>query len=232
MKSSLRLINFGFVPRSADLAILFLRVALGLSMLLLHGWGKLLQLTSSAPFPDPLGIGRYPTLILTLFAEIVCSALLIGGVLTRFAAAVLLITMGVAFFQVHQGDFSKPGAELAALYLFGFGTLLISGGGRFSADNAGGPYGLAGMAAVAGGLAGYPLSYYFQDGEYQASSSLPNYLTGIRGVLSADATRTTALVVWLTTFIVLIIIGFLVGRALHRRSMVTVASAQSRPVDQ
>ena len=116
MKSSLRLINFGFVPRSADLAILFLRVVLGLSILLLHGWGKLIHLNNGTEFPDPLGIGKYPTLILTVFAEIFCGALLIGGILTRFAAAVLLLTMGVAFFQVHQGDFFQPGAELAALY--------------------------------------------------------------------------------------------------------------------
>jgi len=224
MKSSLRLINLGFVPRSADLAILFLRVALGLSMLILHGWGKLIHFNNGAEIPDPLGMGRYPGLILTLFAEIFCSALLIGGVLTRFAATVLLLTMAFAFFQVHQGDFFKQGAELAALYLFGFTTLLISGGGRFSADEAGGPYGLAGMAAVAGGLAGYPLSYFFQGGDYQSAVPFPNYLTGLRDVLSADATRNTALVVWIATFILLTILGFLVGRVMHRRTVRTEAS--------
>ena len=223
MKSSLRVINFGFVPRSADLALLFLRVALGLSMLLLHGWGKLnLLLPASADFPDPLGIGKYPSLILTLLAEIVCSVLLIGGVLTRFAAAVLLITMGVAFFQVNQGDFSKPGAELAALYGFGYATLLISGGGRFSADGARGPYGLAGMGAVAGGLVGYPLSYFFQGGNYQGSVTLTGYLTRLREVLMADATRPTALLVWAITVLVLAAIGFFVGRAMHRRTVTHV----------
>lgn len=230
MKSSLRLINIGFLPRSADAGILFLRVALGLSMLLLHGWGKFIHFNSGTEFPNPLGIGKYPTLLLTIFAEIVCSALLIGGVLTRFAAAVLLVTMGVAFFQVHQGDFFKPGAELALLYMLGFATLLISGGGRFSADEAQGPYGLAGMAAVAGGLAGYPLSYYFQGGDYQASVTLPTYLTSLRHVLTTDPTRTTAIVVWVTTFLVLIIIGFLVGRAMHRRSVRTVVTQESPPV--
>ena len=227
MKSSLRVINFGFVPRSADLALLFLRMALGLSLLLLHGWGKFSYLHNGAEFPDPLGIGKYPTLILTLFAEIFCSALLIGGVLTRFAAAVLLLTMGVAFFQVHQGDFFQSGAELAALYGFGFATLLISGGGRFSADEAGGPYGLAGMAAVAGGLAGYPLSYVFQSRDYQAAVTLPGYLTNLRGVLTGDATRTTAVLVWGSTFLLLALIGFLVGRVMHRRAVVTAAAPAS-----
>ena len=229
MKSSLRLINFGFVPRSADLAILFLRVALGLSILLLHGWGKLLHLKNGTEFPDPLGIGKYPTLILTLFAEIFCGALLIGGILTRFAAAVLLLTMGIAFFQVHQGDFFQPGAELAALYGFGFATLLICGGGRFSADGAGGPYSLAGMAAVAGGLAGYPLSYFFQAGAYQAAVPFPNYLTGLREVLTADATRPTALVVWSITFVVLTFVGFLLGRAMHRRAVVIAVPRETPP---
>ena len=230
MKPSLRLLNLSFVPRSADLAILFLRVALGLCMLLLHGWGKLIHFNQGSQFADPLGIGSYPSLLLTLFAEIVCSALLIGGVLTRFAAAVLVITMGVAFFQVHGGDFFKPGAELAAVYLIGFGTIVISGGGRFSADAAGGPYALAGMAAVAGGLAGYPLSYFFQDAGYQAATTLPSYLTGVRGVLASDATRTIAVAVWLTTLIVLTLIGFFTGRAMHRRTLRIVESKEIPPV--
>lgn len=231
MKSSLRLVNFSFLPRSADLALLFLRTALGLSMLLLHGWGKLIHLGNGTDFPDPLGIGKYPTLILSLFAEIFCSALLIGGVLTRFAAAVLLITMSVAFFQVHQGDFSQSGAELAAVYLIGFATLLIAGGGRFSADEAGGPYGLAAMAAVAGALAGYPLSYFFQAGDYQTAVSFPGYLTSLRTVLSTDTTRPTALTVWITTFLVLTVAGFLIGRAMHRRRTVkTIVHTENPPV--
>jgi putative oxidoreductase len=229
MKSSLRVLNFGFLPRSADLALCFLRVALGLSMLLLHGWGKLIHLKSGAGFPDPLGIGRYPTLLLALFAEIFCSALLIGGILTRFAAAVLLVTMGTAFFLVHGGDFLQPGAELAALYGFGFATLIISGGGRFSADGATGPYSLAAMAGVAGALAGYPLSYFFQGGAYQAAVPLPNYLTSLREVLTNDATLTTALVVWISTFLVLALVGFLVGRAMHRRAGTTAAMREAPP---
>ncbi len=229
MKSSLRVINFGFVPRSTDLALLFLRVSLGLSMLLLHGWGKLGYLNNSAEFPDPLGVGKYLTLILAILAEIVCSVLLIGGILTRFAAAVLLLTMGIAFFRVHQGDFSQPGAELAALYGIGFATLLISGGGRFSADGAGGPYSLAAMAAVAGGLAGYPISYFFQGSDYQAAVTFPNYLTSLREVLTADATRTTALLVWSATFLVLTLAGFWVGRAMHRRAVATIAAREAPP---
>lgn len=231
MKSSLRVINFGFIPRSADLALLFLRVALGLSMLLLRGWGKLTHLSNGAEeFPDPLGIGKVATLVLALLAEIFCSVLLIGGILTRFAAAVLLITMGVAFFQVHQGDFSMPGAELAALYGFGFATLLISGGGRFSADGAGGPYSLAAMAAVAGILSGYPLSYFFQGGDYQAAVPFTNYLTRLREVLTADATRTTAILVWIATFVLLTLVGFMVGRAMHRRALATAVPREDPPV--
>lgn len=72
---------------------------------------------------------------MAIFAEVVCSVLLIVGLFTRFAALSLAITMAVAFFIAHNGQLTgaKPG-ELAFVYLAGFLTLLFAGGGKFSAD--------------------------------------------------------------------------------------------------
>jgi len=70
---------------------------------------------------------------LVVFAEVACSALLIVGFLTRFAALTLAITMGVAFFIQHRSSFVGEGSgELAFLYLAGYVTLFFGGGGKFA----------------------------------------------------------------------------------------------------
>lgn len=132
----MKLLHLNFLPRSTDLALLVLRVCLGGSMLLLHGWGKLQKiLRGDVEFADPLGIGALPTLILAVFTEVICAALLIAGAWTRFCAFLLSITMGVAFFISHHAKLSGPGnGELAFIFLAGFVTLLIAGGGRFGFD--------------------------------------------------------------------------------------------------
>jgi putative oxidoreductase len=72
---------------------------------------------------------------MAVFGEVVCAALLVLGLFTRFAALVLIILMSVAFFMVHQRVLSGPGSgELAFIYLAGFVALLFGGGGLFSLD--------------------------------------------------------------------------------------------------
>lgn len=147
MKTFLRFLRFDFIPAQADLALLTLRLWLGLSMLLLHGWGKLSRFQEmSGKFPDPLGVGSQFSLSLAVFGEVIGSLLLTLGLFTRFAALVCATTMAVAFFLVHQMGFTGPGSgELAFIYLAGFVTLFLAGGGRFSMD------GKAGKAASKGG---------------------------------------------------------------------------------
>jgi len=113
-----------------------LRVWLGLSMLVLHGWGKLLGLINgTSKFPDILGIGALPALLLAVFGEVICSILVIIGLWTRLAAFCLVVTMAVAFFIAHEAKLKGPGnGELAFVYLAGFLVLLIAGAGKFSAD--------------------------------------------------------------------------------------------------
>lgn len=132
----MKFFNLNFIDRSPDLALLLLRVWLGLAMFWLHGWGKLSNLIGgTSKFPDLIGIGQIPSLILVIFAEVVCALLLVAGVYTRFCALMLAITMGVAFFVAHGAKLSGPGnGELAFIYLAGFIALVVAGGGRFGFD--------------------------------------------------------------------------------------------------
>ena len=84
---------------SADLGLLILRIWFGGTMLLIHGWDKVAHFSDKAKdFPDLLHVGS-PTanLVLAIFAEVVCAALLVTGFVTRFAALTLAINMAVAF---------------------------------------------------------------------------------------------------------------------------------------
>lgn len=118
-----------------SIGLLVLRLGVGLMMLLAHGWGKLVGFSDLAEkFPDPLGIGPTTTLVLAIFAEVVCALLIVVGLGTRFAAVPLLVTMLVAAFVVHADD---PWArqEFALLYAIPFLTLVFTGGGRFALDS-------------------------------------------------------------------------------------------------
>lgn len=138
MNTFLRLLRLEFVPGSADFGLLVLRIWLGATMLLLHGWGKLTTYSEAArKFADPLGVGAEFSMALAIFGEVVGSLLLILGLFTRLAALISATTMAVAFFLVHDMVLKGPGSgELALIYLAGFVTLFITGARRFSLDAA------------------------------------------------------------------------------------------------
>ncbi len=119
-----------------SLGLLVLRLWLGLTIMLNHGLSKLKGFDSMASgFSDPLKIGHTASLALVVFAEVVAALLVACGLLTRFAAAVLMINLGVAFFMIHQRSLSgSHSGELAFIYLAGFVALFVSGPGKFSAD--------------------------------------------------------------------------------------------------
>ena len=112
--------------------LLLVRVVIGGTMLT-HGIPKFQSLFAGGEivFPDPFGIGTLWSLILAVFAEVVCSVLLILGIISRWALVPLIINMSVAFFYVHAHDaFAKK--ELALIYLLVYLFILVSGGGKFS----------------------------------------------------------------------------------------------------
>ena len=116
-----------------SLAILVLRLVSG-SFMMVHGIQKLDMLKANPiQFADPIGIGEPASLVLAVFAEFICSALLILGFMTRLAIIPLIITMLVAVFIVHSADgFEKQ--ELGGLYLGVYVVLIITGAGKFSVD--------------------------------------------------------------------------------------------------
>lgn len=117
-----------------DIGLLVLRLGSG-AMMLTHGFPKLLRLFGDEPikFMDFLGIGSVASLSLAVFAEFLCSILLIIGFKTRFVVIPLIITMCTAAFIAHASDpFGKK--ELPLLYLIVFLGILIFGGGKFSID--------------------------------------------------------------------------------------------------
>lgn len=115
-------------------ALLFVRVAFGV-MMLTHGLPKMEMLLSGngSQFPPIFGLSPEITLALAVFAEVICSVLVIVGLGTRIAVIPLIITMAVAVFMVHAADpFAQK--EMASLYLAIFTGLLFTGSGKYSLD--------------------------------------------------------------------------------------------------
>ncbi|HAW51005.1 MAG TPA: DoxX family protein [Flavobacteriales bacterium] len=116
-----------------NIGLLLLRLGISLQMIT-HGWGKFLNLLhGNLSFADPIGIGESASLMLTVFAEFICSVLIAIGFKTRWAAIPPAITMLVAAFIVH---FSDPWGkkELAVIYFTGFVSIALLGPGKYSLD--------------------------------------------------------------------------------------------------
>ena len=130
------ILRLDFLPSSADLGSLVMRLWFGGSLLYLHGWGKLSDFKHmSRGFPDPLNIGHPASLTLCVLAEVLCPVLLILGLFARTAALGCAIDLGVAFVLVHKMVLKGGNSgELAFIYLAAFAALLIAGPGRFAMD--------------------------------------------------------------------------------------------------
>jgi putative oxidoreductase len=129
-----RLFKTGTGEGTLDLAVLIVRVSVSLSMLT-HGWPKLNRLLEGGEisFGDPLGLGPTVSLVLAVFAEVVCSVLIALGLGTRLASIPLIITMGVAAFVVHGSDPFR-GKEMAILYMVFYILLMLTGSRKYSLD--------------------------------------------------------------------------------------------------
>ncbi|MDG4946027.1 DoxX family protein [Weeksellaceae bacterium KMM 9713] len=135
MKQNLsRFLNPGLSNESVSIAMLILRLVAGVFMLT-HGWGKMEALFSGEPiqFADPIGLGQEVSLVLAVFAEVLCAILLIIGLATRFAVIPLIFTMLVAALIVHADD-PLAKQELPTLFAAMFAAVGLIGAGKYSVD--------------------------------------------------------------------------------------------------
>jgi putative oxidoreductase len=120
--------------KTVSFSLLVLRVGVSISMIYLHGYPRLIHFDKiSSEFADPLGLGAETSLALVVFAELFCSISLIIGFFTRWVCVPLIITMIVATWVVNGGK-GFIFQEKSFIYLIGYISLLISGGGYFSLD--------------------------------------------------------------------------------------------------
>lgn len=116
------------------LGLLVVRLLAG-AMMLTHGIPKIGRLLGEGPvrFADPFGLGPEVSLVIAIFAEVVCAGLIMVGFKTRLATVPLMITMLVAAFYAHWDD-PFGDKELSLVYFTAYLGIFISGGGKYSFD--------------------------------------------------------------------------------------------------
>jgi len=117
--------------RTQNLVALILRLSGG-GLMLTHGIPKLMKVIGgNFAFADPIGIGTTASLLLTVFAEVICAVCLIIGFKTKWVSVPLMITMLVAVFVVHLSD-PLGKKEMGLLYFSIYLSTFLLGGGRYA----------------------------------------------------------------------------------------------------
>ncbi len=118
--------------KTQDLGLLFLRVSGAMFLLWVHGLPKLLNYSEQLKvIEDPFHLGANITLLLAIFAEVLCPLLIIAGVLVRLACLPILSVLLIALMVVHP-EWTLFEAQFGWLLLIIFTTLLIGGPGRLA----------------------------------------------------------------------------------------------------
>lgn len=126
----------------AEIGVTALRVSIGLTVMLLHGWHKASDgwhyFGEGADWPllhDTMQLGAPLPVLFTLVAaasQFAGAALLACGAATRLSAFMVSATMlGAVAFNMKTGG---PDVQLAALYALVTGAFVVIGGGRWSVD--------------------------------------------------------------------------------------------------
>ncbi|MDR2836670.1 MAG: DoxX family protein [Bacteroidales bacterium] len=116
-----------------NFTLLFLRIFAG-GFMLIHGFTKINNFeTISSTFPDPLHISTNISLSLIIFAEVVCSFLIILGFFTRLATIPQIFGMIVAASVINNPN-SFLSIELPFIYIILNIIILLLGAGKFSID--------------------------------------------------------------------------------------------------
>lgn len=117
-----------------SIVILSFRIFSGL-MMIPYGIGKIqnFEKYSINFFDDPIGIGMVPSLILTIFAQVVCALSLTIGLFSRPAALILAFNMLIATKYHWHDDFAT--LSLPLLFLGMYCILSLTGGGKYAMDS-------------------------------------------------------------------------------------------------
>jgi len=130
-------------PINRNLGLLVIRLGVGLTMLVLHGYGKLVggpdAWGSAGSAMANLGITFAPAFwgFMAMFAEFACSILIILGVVFRPALILLGFTMFVGVvlhlnLPVASGQSGWSGASHALVYICAYAGLFLTGPGKFA----------------------------------------------------------------------------------------------------
>ena len=118
--------------KAVSFLLLLIRLFFGV-LFFMHGLDKMMDFNElSLTYPSVFGFGSYMTLMLSIFCEFACSMFLMTGLMTRIVLVPMVLSMAVAFFDIHDG--MMPEGELSLIYLVVFLGLFIAGPGRYSVD--------------------------------------------------------------------------------------------------
>ena len=117
--------------RHQDLGLLFLRASGALFLLWVHGVPKVLNYNEQLQLiEDPFHLGAHVTLLLAIFAEVLCPVLIVAGVWVRLACLPILAVLLIAMVVVHP-EWTLFEGQFGWLLLILFTSVLIAGPGRF-----------------------------------------------------------------------------------------------------
>lgn len=115
-----------------DAGLLFLRVTGAFMLFYVHGLPKIMHYSEELTLiEDPFGLGAAPTLLLAIFAEVVCPLLIAVGVLTRLAALPVIAVLLVSMLIVHP-QWSVAEGQFGWLLLVIYGAIALCGPGKWS----------------------------------------------------------------------------------------------------
>ncbi|WP_460150424.1 DoxX family protein [Pseudomonas sp. S3_A03] len=115
-----------------DLGLLFLRASGALFLLWVHGLPKVLDYSEQLKqIEDPFHLGAHMTLLLAIFAEVLCPVLIVAGVLVRLACLPILAVLLIAMLVVHP-QWTLLEGQFGWLLLIIFTSVLLAGPGRFT----------------------------------------------------------------------------------------------------
>jgi putative oxidoreductase len=115
-----------------NIGLFFLRVSGAVFLLWVHGLPKLLHYSAQLQnIEDPLHLGANVTLMLAIFAEVLCPLLIIAGVLVRLACLPIVCVLLIALLLVHP-QWSLDEGQFGWLLLIVFTSIFIAGPGRLA----------------------------------------------------------------------------------------------------